>query len=71
MSKAGAGQLRVVQVSDCHLFASTEGKLLGLNTQFSLDRVLELVRAEQTHMDLILATGDLSGCFAGGLHPSR
>jgi 3',5'-cyclic-AMP phosphodiesterase len=50
----------VVQVSDCHLFASTEGKLLGLNTQFSLDRVLELVRAEQTHMDLILATGDLS-----------
>ena len=50
----------MVQVSDCHLFASTEGKLLGLNTQFSLDRVLELVRAEQTHMDLILATGDLS-----------
>lgn len=50
----------MVQVSDCHLFASTEGKLLGLNTQFSLDRVLELVRAEQTRMDLILATGDLA-----------
>lgn len=50
----------MVQVSDCHLFASTEGKLLGLNTQFSLDRVLELVRAEQPRMDLILATGDLS-----------
>lgn len=50
----------MVQVSDCHLFASTEGKLLGLNTQFSLDRVLELVRAEQPRMDIILATGDLS-----------
>lgn len=47
-------------MSDCHLFASTEGKLLGLNTQFSLDRVLELIRLEQPRMDLILATGDLS-----------
>ena len=42
MSRAGATPLRVVQLSDCHLFADTEGKLLGLNTQFSLDRVLEL-----------------------------
>jgi 3',5'-cyclic-AMP phosphodiesterase len=60
LSKAGAEPLRVVQVSDSHLFASTEGKLLGLNTQFSLDRVLELIRAEQPRMDMILATGDLS-----------
>ncbi|MDX1802861.1 MAG: 3',5'-cyclic-AMP phosphodiesterase [Alcanivorax sp.] len=52
--------LRVVQFSDCHLFADTEGKLLGLNTQFSLDRVLELIQAEQPAADLILATGDLS-----------
>ncbi|HAI36355.1 MAG TPA: phosphodiesterase, partial [Alcanivorax sp.] len=28
--------LRVVQLSDFHLFADTDGKLLGLNTQFSL-----------------------------------
>lgn len=60
MSKAGASPLRVVQLSDCHLFADTEGKLLGLNTQFSLDRVLELIRAEQPAIDLILATGDLA-----------
>lgn len=52
--------MRVVQVSDCHLFADTEGKLLGLNTQFSLERVLERLREEQPAMDLILATGDLS-----------
>ena len=50
----------MVQVSDCHLFASTEGKLLGLNTQYSLDRVLELIQAEQPAIDLILATGDLA-----------
>ncbi len=61
MSKAGAtSPLRVVQLSDCHLFADTEGKLLGLNTQYSLDRVLELIRAEQPDIDLILATGDLA-----------
>src|SRR5690606_32961889 len=52
--------LRVVQLSDCHLFAEESGKLLGLETQFSLDRVLELIRAEQPRIDLILATGDLS-----------
>lgn len=52
--------LRVVQVSDSHLFADTEGKLLGLNTQFSLEKVLELVRAEQPAMDVLLATGDLA-----------
>lgn len=60
MSETGARPLRVVQVSDCHLFASTEGKLLGLNTQFSLERVLELVQQEQQSMDLLLATGDLA-----------
>lgn len=60
MDKAVAQPIRVVQLSDCHLFADTEGKLLGLNTQFSLDRVLELVRDEQPAMDLILATGDLA-----------
>ena len=50
----------MVQLSDCHLFADTQGKLLGLNTQFSLDKVLELIRGEQPSPDLILATGDLS-----------
>ncbi|WP_290537348.1 metallophosphoesterase [Alcanivorax sp.] len=52
--------LRVVQLSDCHLFADTQGKLLGLNTQFSLEKVLELIHREQPNPDLILATGDLS-----------
>lgn len=67
MTKTGAGILtqpehpiRVVQLSDFHLFADADGKLLGLNTQFSLERVLERVRQEQADMDLVLATGDLS-----------
>ena len=56
----GASPLRVIQLSDCHLFADEEGKLLGLNTQYSLEQVLKLLRDEQPGMDLILATGDLS-----------
>lgn len=60
MSEGAQQTLRVVQVTDCHLFASTEGKLLGLNTQFSLDRVLELVEKQNAGMDVILATGDLA-----------
>lgn len=51
---------RVVQISDSHLFASTEGRLLGLNTEDSLKLVLDKVAAEQSGIDVILATGDLS-----------
>lgn len=52
--------LRVVQLSDFHLFADPKSKLLGLSTQQSFESVLGLVRSEQPQMDVILATGDLS-----------
>lgn len=52
--------LRVIQLSDSHLFADEQGKLLGLNTEFSLSKVLELIRQQQPSIDLVLATGDLS-----------
>lgn len=51
---------RVVQISDCHLFANTDGRLLGLNTEDSLRLVLEKVAREQPRIDVVLATGDLS-----------
>jgi Icc protein len=50
----------VVQISDSHLFASTEGRLLGLNTENSLKLVLDRVVREQPAIDVILATGDIS-----------
>lgn len=53
--------VRLVQLTDSHLFASDDGKLLGLNTQDSLQRVVELVMHERSDsIDLILATGDLA-----------
>jgi Icc protein len=51
---------RVVQISDSHLFASTDGRLLGLNTENSLKLVLDRVALEQPAIDVILATGDIS-----------
>lgn len=50
----------LVQLTDSHLFAEADGKLLGLATRDSLRRVVDLVRAEQPRIDLLLATGDLS-----------
>ncbi|RXU64821.1 MULTISPECIES: 3',5'-cyclic-AMP phosphodiesterase [Pseudomonas] len=50
----------LVQLSDSHLFAETDGALLGMNTADSLQRVIDLVLAQQPRIDLMLATGDLS-----------
>ena len=50
----------LVQLSDSHLFADADGKLLGMNTHDSLQRVIERVLDEQPQVDLILASGDLS-----------
>ena len=50
----------LVQLTDSHLFAEADGKLLGMNTGDSLARVVELAIDEQPRIDLILATGDLS-----------
>ena len=50
----------LVQLSDSHLFAEAEGTLLGMNTRDSLRLVIERVQAEQPHIDLVIASGDLS-----------
>jgi Icc protein len=50
----------VVQITDSHLFRLPTDKLLGLNTEESLLRVLALVQSEQEQIDAILVTGDVS-----------
>ncbi|MFR0690974.1 3',5'-cyclic-AMP phosphodiesterase [Enterobacterales bacterium AE_CKDN230030158-1A_HGKHYDSX7] len=50
----------VVQLSDSHLFAEENGRLLGMDTADSLTQVVRLVGDEQPRIDLVLATGDLS-----------
>lgn len=50
----------IVQITDPHLFADADGKLLGMVTRDSLERVIDKVLLEQPQIDLLLVTGDLS-----------
>jgi Icc protein len=63
-SEEGAGPLsrrtlRIVQLTDTHLYAYSEGRLLGQNTRRTLELVLDLVSTKLGPIDLILLTGDL------------
>ena len=64
MSPSDASQdsapVRVVQLTDPHLFASPDKTLLGVNTRDSLRHVAEQVRREHPALDVLLCTGDLS-----------
>ena len=59
-TSAADSSVLLVQLSDSHLFAEANGKLLGMDTQDSLQRVIDLVLQEQPQIDLMLASGDLS-----------
>ncbi len=51
---------KFIQITDCHLFAEQDGKLLGMDTQFSLDAVLQQMHLQIPDFDFFLCTGDLS-----------
>ncbi|WP_089527858.1 3',5'-cyclic-AMP phosphodiesterase [Pantoea ananatis] len=52
--------VRILQVTDTHLFAGKHESLLGVNTWSSYDAVLDAIIAQQRDYDLIVASGDLS-----------
>src|SRR5690554_1994189 len=52
--------VRVVQITDTHLFREPEGRLLGMNTQQSFEQVLGQIADIGSPPDLVLATGDIS-----------
>lgn len=52
--------VRVVQITDSHLYGDRDAELLKMNTQDSFERVLELVAGFEPDMDMILATGDIA-----------
>ena len=51
--------INVLQITDMHLFADSDGSLLGLNTEQSLQAVIRAALPDKTSPDLVLATGDL------------
>ncbi len=61
ISLPAAGEVvHLLQLTDTHLCAETGGKLLGVDTDQSLQAVIALARSERPTVDAILATGDLS-----------
>ncbi|MCG9728575.1 3',5'-cyclic-AMP phosphodiesterase [Shewanella sp. Isolate13] len=52
--------VRIVQVTDPHLFADPEAQLLGVNTAQSLGAVLNTISAVNYPAHFMLATGDIS-----------
>ncbi|MBP6020048.1 MAG: 3',5'-cyclic-AMP phosphodiesterase [Burkholderiaceae bacterium] len=50
----------LVQLTDPHLFADPEGRLLNVNTDASLRAVLQDIAVHHPSLDLLLATGDIA-----------
>ncbi|OBX05012.1 3',5'-cyclic-nucleotide phosphodiesterase [Gallibacterium genomosp. 3] len=53
-----AGVIRLLKVTDPHLFADAESELLGINTFASFQQVLSEIKNSGFESDFILATGD-------------
>lgn len=55
-----APPLRLIQITDTHLYRDPRAALLGLNTQDSFARVVDLIARQQPAPDWIVATGDIA-----------
>jgi Icc protein len=54
-----SGTLRVLQLTDTHVYADPGGTLLGVNTYDSLQQVIAHFQTHYWEIDLLLVTGDL------------
>lgn len=68
LSLAGGARVRILQITDTHLFAKKHETLLGVNTWESYQAVLAAIHAEQRECDLIVATGDLAQDHSAGAY---
>ncbi|MFC3394130.1 3',5'-cyclic-AMP phosphodiesterase [Brenneria rubrifaciens] len=57
---ASGARVRILQITDTHLFAGEHETLLGINTYRSYHAVLDAIKARREAFDLIVATGDLA-----------
>lgn len=51
--------VRLLQITDMHLFSNPNGELLGVNTYQSFQAVLNAIQSVNRSYDAVLATGDL------------
>lgn len=55
-----ARPLRLIQVSDIHLYEKNELDLLGVRTEESFQAVLDLIKSDPKSSDLVILSGDLT-----------
>lgn len=51
--------IHILQLSDTHLFADTQGKLYNINTKDNLHKVISHVQKTIDQIDVVMLTGDL------------
>lgn len=59
-SQSEDSSIKLIQITDTHLFAAEDGSLLSVNTADSFAAVVAAIGEEQVEFDAILATGDIS-----------
>lgn len=52
--------VRLIQITDCHLGSQQSETLLGLNTDQSLEDVLQLIQQAEPRFDHLVCTGDVA-----------
>lgn len=53
-------RIRILQITDPHLFADSRSTLMGVNTSATLDKVLAKVQSDYQDATCLLVTGDLT-----------
>ncbi|WGW00795.1 3',5'-cyclic-AMP phosphodiesterase [Vibrio sp. YMD68] len=59
-SPAEVSPIKLLQITDTHLFAPADGDLLSVNTLDSFQAVVSMIQDSGVEFDSILATGDIS-----------
>ncbi len=54
------GSIRLLQITDTHLFEADDGSLLSVNTSDSFDAVVNAIAEQNINYEAIVATGDIS-----------
>jgi Icc protein len=68
--------VRLIQITDCHLGPQQSETLLGLNTDQSLEDVLQLIQEAEPRFDHLVCTGDVASaghidCYRRFAHSIR
>lgn len=52
--------VRLIHITDTHLFADKSKKLLGINTAYSLEMIIDYIKTHETKKHMVIATGDIA-----------